>query len=192
MGHERPSPQTRHESDETAPRRAYRRLVRALLNDPRPCARERMRRILDAAGRTWMELRSDVEAMRERRRLAAAAAGIPDLELRCAIADEGYRLVHQAAEQARAEAALRERKAEDALGSLQARLDRAREAQRELKRRLPLHLVEQWDRAETLVTRTRAEHDAARRAGRNVEHHEAAVQAALAAWQIAYAAARAW
>jgi len=192
MADDRPSRATHEASTDAASHCAYRRLVRALVDDPRPCSRERMRRILAGVSRTWMELRRDVEATRERRRLAAAAAGIPDLEVRCAIADEGRRLLHEAAERARAEAAQRVERAEHALGSLQSRLERARDAQRELKRRLPQHLVEEWEQAEARYVRARDEHDAARRAGRNLEYFEAALQDALAAWQRAHAAALAW
>ncbi len=171
---------------------SYRQLVRLLLDDPNPCARERIEGVLRASGKRWSDLHADVEAARERRRLALASATIPELEVRCEIADEGFRLIHEAAERSRAEAALRESKAQEVVQDLLGRLEGARAAQRRLKQLLPRELVAGWEEAEERYREARHRFEAARRAGRNTEYVEAALHDAVAAFERAKAAALSW
>ncbi len=171
---------------------AYQELVRLLVDDPNPCQRERMEQVLTRCGRRWSDLHADVEAARERKRLALVSATIPELEVRCAIADEGFRLIQEAAERARAEADARESKAQRMFKELMLRLEGARTARRRLKQLLPRHLVADWEEAEERARHARERFEGARRAGRNTEHLEADLHTATAALERAQSAALSW
>jgi len=137
-------------------------------------------------GRTPTELERDLEGLRQRASLIHGAAELLDLSERCEIAGEGYRLIRQAARQARAEANERERRAREVYQSLRDRLAEAKAAREALEEVLPGPALEEWREAEELLQRCRDAIRAARREGRNTERLEAAVQQA----EIRYDAAR--
>lgn len=112
----------------------------------------------------------------EHRRLALISATLPELEVRYAIAEEGYRLIQEAACKARAEANKQETKARLVYETLKRRLDSAREAEAELKRLLPNALLEPWEAAHDQVLAARLLRDEGKRHGRNTEHVEAAIE----------------
>ncbi|HBP18500.1 MAG TPA: hypothetical protein DEA08_12045 [Planctomycetes bacterium] len=137
-------------------------------------------------GRTPAELERDLEGLRQRASLIHEAAELLDLAERCEIAREGYRLVRQAARQARAEANERERRAREVYQTLQDRLAEAKAAREALEEELPGSALADWREAEDLLQRCRDAIRAARGEGRNVERLEAAVQQA----ELRYEAAR--
>lgn len=111
-----------------------------------------------------------------RKKLALKTATLPELELRYQIAEEGYRLIQEAADKARAEANKQEQKARRVYDTLRERLEDAREAERRLKAVLPTELVARWEAAEDKVRDARQLRDDAKSAGRNVEYVEAALE----------------
>lgn len=137
-------------------------------------------------GRTPAELERDLEGLRQRTSLIHEAAELLDLAERCEIAGEGYRLVRQAARQARAEANERERRAREVYQALQGSLAEAKAARQALEEELPGSAFADWREAEELLQRCRAAIRAARSEGRNVERLEAAIQQA----ELRYEAAR--
>ena len=193
-----PSESDRH--DESSDSRAYRTLVRGLAralaqdgvdwpwslaefsSERRAEAVAELRRL----GRTPAELERDLEGLRERSGLIHGAAELLDLAERCEIAREGFRLVREAARQARAEADERERRAREVYQVLQRRLAEAKAAREALEESLPGSALADWREAEELLQRCRAATREARGEGRNVERLEAAVQQA----ELRYEAAR--
>ncbi|MGE0712537.1 MAG: hypothetical protein AB7N76_33110 [Planctomycetota bacterium] len=170
------------------PSTSYRQLLRRLARDEelRP---EHVAPLLAALGRTPEQLASDLAALRRRKELDAAAAELLELRERRALADEGFRLVEEAALRARAEATARLRRARRTLGAIDRRVAEAAAAERALKALLDPGAVAAWEDAEGAVQAARAALRAARCAGRNVERHEAWLEQAEAAYRAARRAA---
>jgi hypothetical protein len=134
--------------------------------------------ILCTLGRTPQELEADLRAIRQRRHLAKCASELTDLTERLAIADEGYRLVRESAQEARDKAKSRERRARRALSHLQRRLRQARQAEDELKQLLPSPAVKAWEAAEKGLAEARTALRRGHRECRNTEYLEADVETA--------------
>jgi hypothetical protein len=169
-------------ADEGAREMRYRKLVRRLVRgggDPAQVPAGALR----ALGRSAEELLQDVEALQRRFDLFEAVGNLPDLEARCELAEEGYRVILESAAKARAEAAEREARARAAWSSLRNQLRCAREAEEALRSLLPAEGVALLEARREQLEVARQQLYRIRREGRNTEHAEAAVEQALLAWR---------
>ncbi|RMG18624.1 MAG: hypothetical protein D6731_01595 [Planctomycetota bacterium] len=162
----------------------YHELVRAVARREEVPAAE-LEEALRAAQKSREDFERDLALARERRRLLKESNELLELELRCAIAAEGYRMIREAAARARAEAAAREERARAAFRQLQGRLRGARRAEQRLCELLPPHLVERLEERRRRLEECRRRLAEARRAGRSVEHLEADLEQAEQAWRAA-------
>ena len=169
-------------ADEGMREARYRQLVRRVVrsgDDPSGVDAE----LLRLRGRPGADLARDVALLRERHRLLEEVGELPDLELRCELAEEGYRLLLESGAQARAEANAREAPAREAWRGLRAKLRRAREAEQRLRAELPSELALELEQRRLQLAAARTQLSEARRAGVNLEYPEAAVEQALLAWR---------